>query len=634
MSKEETQTSNQDYGDLDMDFKYEILPENIAEYDLSFKIILIGDENVGKSCLTIKAAKNLFKEFSIPTIGLDYFSFKVKIDEKMIRLQIWDTCGQEVYGSLTGNFYNDSSLAMIVYSIDSKKSFENIEIWLKELRNRVDLDTKVFLIGNKNDLESKRVIRREEGESYAKSNNYNLFAETSAKTGFNSKKIFVKAAKMLYDEHINNMAEIKFNFKGIDTTIKCNTYDKMKDIINKYSLELGKKVRNCLYSYNGTKIDEELTFNGQANDSDKDRKKMDIIISKTEEDEKENENEINTAKSGDVICPECKENAFLEIHNFKINLFGCKNNHNINNILLEEYEKTQKIDLSKIICDICKENNKNNDPNNEFFVCNTCNINICPLCIPLHDKEDEEHIIINYDDKNFVCKIHSDSFIKYCKTCNENICIACENNHKDHNSLDLGDILIDKDDLLKTQENLKNIIDEFQYKINIMKEILDRAINLSNLYYKINSDIINNYQMNKINYQTLQIINNLKNENEKIIKDLSNIINTDKIFQIYEFPNNKYKNNNGEIYIGEIENGLKNGKGILYYNKNDEFKRKKYEGEFKNDMKEGIGIMYYNNGDRYEGGWKEDKREGKRIMRYDEGKKEEGNWKNNEYLGN
>ena len=95
--------------------------------------------------------------------------------------------------------------------------------------------------------------------------------------------------------------------------------------------------------------------------------------------------------------------------------------------------------MSKIICDICKENNKNNDPNNEFFVCNTCNINIFPLCIPLHDKEDEEHIIINYDDKNFICKIHSDSFIKYCKTCNENICIACENNHKDHDILDLGD---------------------------------------------------------------------------------------------------------------------------------------------------------------------------------------------------
>ena len=76
---------------------------------------------------------------------------------------------------------------------------------------------------------------------------------------------------------------------------------------------------------------------------------------------------------------------------------GCKNGHNINNILLNNYEDSQKLDLCEIICDICKQNNKGNTHNNEFYLCNTCNKNICPLCKSIHDNK---HKIINYDDKN------------------------------------------------------------------------------------------------------------------------------------------------------------------------------------------------------------------------------------------
>ena len=259
------------------------------------------------------------------------------------------------------------------------------------------------------------------------------------------------------------MAEVIFNYEGIDTTIQCNIDDKMKDIIDKFLLKIGKKDENIFYLYNGTKINKELTFNEQANDLDKNRKKMNIIITKTEDDIPE-KNEII---SKDIICPECKENTIIEIKNFKMNFHGCKNNHIINDILLNKYEETQKIDISKIICDICNKNNKGNTHNNEFYICNTCNKNICPLCKSYHDKN---HNIINYDDKNYICNKHNDPFIKYCKTCNENICIICENKHKDHNILDFKDILIDKDDILKTQENLKNIIDNLKYKINILKK--------------------------------------------------------------------------------------------------------------------------------------------------------------------
>ena len=188
--------------ELKFDFNYEILPENFTQFDVSFKLIVVGDSGVGKSCLTNKATKNIFEENYNATIGFEFFNFNIKFGEKIIKLQIWDTCGQELYRSLITNFYRNSSLAIIVYAINSRDSFENIEMWLRELRTHSNPDAKVFLIGNKIDLDNERKISREQGENYAKTNKLNLFIESSAKTGFNSKKIFIKAAKMLYDEHL------------------------------------------------------------------------------------------------------------------------------------------------------------------------------------------------------------------------------------------------------------------------------------------------------------------------------------------------------------------------------------------------------------------------------------------------
>ena len=202
MSTPNTQVVSEDCGDLEIDFNYEILPDDFLQYDLSFKIIVIGDSGVGKSCLTNRATTNLFEDTYSATVGFEFLSFNVKIEEKVVKLQIWDTCGQELYRSLITNFYRNSSLAIIVYAINSKDSFENIEMWLRELRTHSNPDAKVFLIGNKIDLENERKITREQGENYAKTNKFNLFIESSAKTGFNSKKIFIKAAKMLYDEHL------------------------------------------------------------------------------------------------------------------------------------------------------------------------------------------------------------------------------------------------------------------------------------------------------------------------------------------------------------------------------------------------------------------------------------------------
>lgn len=181
---------------------FEILSEDYPTYDLTFKIIVIGDSFVGKSCLTTKGTKNMFDESYNATVGFEFVTSNIKVEDKVCKMQIWDTCGQEVYRSLITNFYRNSSLAVLVYSIDNYESFENLDLWLKELKTFSSPDAKVFLIGNKSDLDHKRTVTYEQGEAYKNDNNLDFFMETSAKTGFNAQNVFVESAKLLYLDYL------------------------------------------------------------------------------------------------------------------------------------------------------------------------------------------------------------------------------------------------------------------------------------------------------------------------------------------------------------------------------------------------------------------------------------------------
>ena len=170
--------------------------------NLTFKIIVLGDPGVGKSSLLGRATKNIFNAEYQTTVGFEFLTFTEKIGEKNVKLQIWDTCGQETYKSLISNFYRNASLAMLIYSIDSRESFNNIIKWLKEIKLQSNPDIKVVLIGNKADLENKRQVTIEEGNKFKEENEILFFQEASAKSGINSKEIFHEAAKILYDEYI------------------------------------------------------------------------------------------------------------------------------------------------------------------------------------------------------------------------------------------------------------------------------------------------------------------------------------------------------------------------------------------------------------------------------------------------
>jgi len=197
-NENETETKKENEED---NLEYEIISDDNPKYDLSFKIIVIGDSGVGKSCLTMKATKNIFENFYSPTIGFEFYTFNIKIKEKIIRLQIWDTCGQEVYRSLINSFYRNSSLAILLYSITSIKSFKNLELWLNDLKVNSNPDIKIFLIGNKKDLEEKREVPIDKAKKFYEEHDIEIFMEASAKTGFNAQKIFIEAAKILYQEN-------------------------------------------------------------------------------------------------------------------------------------------------------------------------------------------------------------------------------------------------------------------------------------------------------------------------------------------------------------------------------------------------------------------------------------------------
>ena len=176
----------------------EVISKEINQFDFNFKLIVIGNSGVGKSCLTLKATEDCFLPDYSSTIGFEFRAFYAKVENTIIKLSIWDTCGQEIYRSLIRNFYRNSSLAILVYSIDDENSFEDLDSWLNEIRTNGSPDMNIYLIGNKTDLENQRVISKERAETFAQDNDIKMFLETSAKTGFNAQYLFIEAAKLLY----------------------------------------------------------------------------------------------------------------------------------------------------------------------------------------------------------------------------------------------------------------------------------------------------------------------------------------------------------------------------------------------------------------------------------------------------
>eukprot|EP00494_Astrolonche_serrata_P029150 UN29417 len=167
-----------------------------SEYDFLFKLLLIGDSGVGKSCLLLRFADDTYTESYISTIGVDFKIRTVDLDGKTIKLQIWDTAGQERFRTITSSYYRGAHGIIIVYDITDVESFNNVRQWLFEIDRFASEHVNKLLVGNKSDLVNKRCVEQSTAEEFAKGLDI-PFLETSAKSSTNVEEAFLTMASQI-----------------------------------------------------------------------------------------------------------------------------------------------------------------------------------------------------------------------------------------------------------------------------------------------------------------------------------------------------------------------------------------------------------------------------------------------------
>ena len=373
------------------------------------------------------------------------------------------------------------------------------------------------------------------------------------------------------------MAEIIFKYKGSQATIQCDIKDQLREIIKKFITKVDTDPNNVYFLYEGDKVNEELTFQDLIKNSDKDSNKMTILVEEIEDDiQKE-----YYMKSEEIICPECHQSIRVSLKDYKITLYDCKNYHRKEGLLLTEFEKSQKIDISKIVCGNCKSNNKAESFNHNFYKCCSCEIFLCPLCRTTHDKK---HKIIDYEEKYYICEKHKDLYSKYCEQCKENICMLCEKQHKDHKAIYFGEIMSDKDEIISKKDEFKKKLDVFNNTIRDIIKRLNSVIDNMEIYYRIINELFENYDLNKRNYQILSNIIEFQKYNDTIVKDINKINEDNNINNKFNYIMSIYNKMNN--IINEIENNkIKNELISDYINKiNYKFKTEPLNLKFKSEI--------------------------------------------------
>ena len=159
------------------------------------RYIIIGDTGVGKSCLLLQFTDKRFQQVHDLTIGVEFGARMITIDNKQIKLQIWDTAGQESFRSITRSYYRGAAGALLVYDITRRETFNHLTSWLDDARQHSNSNMTIMLIGNKSDLEHRRAVSAEEGQQFANEHQL-IFLETSAKTAANVEEAFINTAKV------------------------------------------------------------------------------------------------------------------------------------------------------------------------------------------------------------------------------------------------------------------------------------------------------------------------------------------------------------------------------------------------------------------------------------------------------
>ena len=372
------------------------------------------------------------------------------------------------------------------------------------------------------------------------------------------------------------MSEIIFIFQGSKINISCVEKEQLGPIIQRFCSEVKSPRENFIFICDDQLLNEELTYEQIPLNQDNNKvifvkdisslnKPRDVIV-----------------KPELIICPECKESASLSLDGYKISISNCKNGHRLDRMNIKDFDKTQVLNLSQIICGQCKSKNMGSEEDDNFFKCLECNKNLCSLCKSEHDSK---HKIFIYSKKFYICEEHGESFSSYCENCKMNICHLCEEKHRNHSIKYFNQI--EKTDKEKLNEQLTKLRNNINFmKIN-MKKIIDvcsKVLDSYEILYDIKKEIYDNIDDK---YTNIQQLNNQKFINNEIDEDIEDIIkekNLDnqfsKMLKIYdkmetkkEFKESitiKYKINKDDkqiklFDIDFIENNLDNCK-IIYDN--------------------------------------------------------------------
>ena len=186
-------------------------------YDFIFKVLLLGNSDVGKSSLLLRYVDSVWNDAFVPTIGVDFKVKTLNINDKKIKMQIWDTAGQERFRTVVATYFRGAHGILLLYDVTNKDSFKNLENWLIEIEKNAQEKVLKILIGNKCDLTDDREITTEEGKAFALRNGME-FMETSAKMNTNVTEAFETLGKLM----------IEFNSKGNQETQKNNDNKNLK----------------------------------------------------------------------------------------------------------------------------------------------------------------------------------------------------------------------------------------------------------------------------------------------------------------------------------------------------------------------------------------------------------------------
>ena len=244
----------------------EKLPDNTTEYDKSIKVILLGDSSVGKTrILNCLEQRDILQQ---KTMSLEYFNYILKINNYTIRMQIWDTVGQDKFNSIIDNYYKTTDIAIFVYAINDLKSFNNIENWLEKLKEKggsnslsmsntneimVDKNMIKILVGNKKDLHKERKVSYQMGEKLKKENNFNLFKEISCEYENNEAILDDNSSDNIKEEEILNIEKINENENNDENIIE-------KDCIKNLFFEIGKIAYQEYVEDHGSRMNSSVYY--------------------------------------------------------------------------------------------------------------------------------------------------------------------------------------------------------------------------------------------------------------------------------------------------------------------------------------------------------------------------------------